>query len=630
MGNLMEVLTMKKNTKLLAVLLASLTLSLGACGSKSNSKGNVLPPPTEETQFYDEIYLGLFETKQYNPNSKLSFDVEVDNTSLVEYFDGYFITNMSEGTTTAHFRSSTLEYTVTVNVKKDSTVPDFSLSSENISISKNSNFRIDTSLTYRGVDVSEYRSDLKVTKESNNQTSDFVIEGNSVVFAGLEVGTDSYTIYTEFAGFVLSKRIEVTTKTTEGLVICGHRLTYNNDGPFYSISMYQYNDNKINFAEDITVLKNGTPIPYSSLSINFVNPSILDIDPATKNLLPKSRGDASIIISYQGESITVVANVYKPLIGSQRVEIEDHDFDLDFSVDISGTKRTYTASLVNNKNLEIPGSASYTNVASLNIDNNDIPFTGDDVTYNNGSRIINLKAKIFDINHYEQKMLTITMENEESFFNYIYLINFITKKITVASDFTTYLVQLDKQEKIFGQYLLANDIDFGGEKCPGQWFAYDHPLDYSCGFRGILDGCDHKLSNFKSTAYGFFLQVGNGAVIKNIHFSNVLYASKGESIFGRFVSGITFQNIILDFAPGSVTDDGEGGATSDVGIFASQVFSYCTIIDVTVNAQGYDLLSLFGKNVSSTTYQNVNVYCKSLKYVGANYTAAEGVNVITD
>ncbi len=621
---------MKKNTKLLAVLLASLTLSLGACGSKTNSQGNLLPPPVEETQFYDEIYLGLFETKQYSPNSKLSFDVKVDDTSLVEYFDGYFITNMAEGVTTAHFRSSTLEYTVTVNVKKDSTVPDFSLSSENISISKNSTFRIDTSLTYRGVDVSEYSSEIKVTKESNNQTSDFIIEGNSVVFAGLAVGVDSYTIYTEFAGFVLSKRINVTTKTTEGLVICGHRLSYNNDGPFYSISMYQYNANKINFADDITVLKNGTPIPYNSLSIDFVNPSILDIDPATNDLLPKARGDASIIISYQGESITVAVNVYKPLIGSQRVEIDDHDFDLDFSVAKNGTKRIYTASLVNNKNLEIPGSVVYTNAAALNIDNKDIPFTNDDVTYNNGSRIINLKAKIFDITCYEQKMLTITMENEEYFFNYIYLINFISKKITVASDFTDYLVQLDKEEKIYGQYLLANDIDFAGEECPGQYFAYEHPLDYTCGFRGILDGCGHKISNYKSSIWGFFTQVGNGAVIKNIHFSNVLYSSNGQSIFGRFISGITFQNIIVDFATGSVTDDGAGGASSDVGVFATQVFSYSTIIDVTVNAQGFDLLSLFGKNVASTTFKNVNVYCKSLKYVGANYTAAEGVNVITD
>ena len=624
---------MRKSVKLFTILLPVISFCLTGCNNKSNQ--GVLPPPDEDKELTDEIYLGLFETKEYVPSTKTNFEVTIEDNTLVEYFDGMFITNIKEGTTIAHFDSPAMKYTVTVIIRKDSTVPVLSISNENVSIYKDTSFSVNTSISYRGVNVDEYRGELKITKETDNHTSDCRIDGYNAIFTGLDFGTDSYTIYTEFAGFTLSKRINITTKSNNGLVVCGHNLTYSNEGPRYSISMYQYAENKINFRDDITVLKGGTIIPYSDLNITFSNTSILDIDPTTYYLIPKARGDAKINISYQGETISISANVYKPLIGQERVEISDHDFDLDLSVTKLTQGRKYQANTTKSKDLLIPGTLSYNNLASLSIENSNLTFNSSDYTYNSSTRVLNLKSKIFNIKHFGQKMLTVTMEGNELLYSYTYLINFITKRISTKDDISNYLIQLYGSEVILGQYVLANDIDFAGAIGTGTYVKLSDPINYEYGFKGIIDGDNHKICNYKSTMYGLFLLIGSGAIVKNLHLSNVLYNSiddgktLGNAIFSRFVSGITFQNITVDFNPNSITDIGTGGALDSVGIFAAEVFNASTIINVTINAQNFDLLSIFGKNCTGNTYRNVNVYCKSLRYVGYNYTEQEGVNVIT-
>ncbi|MBO6280261.1 MAG: hypothetical protein J6M95_01605 [Bacilli bacterium] len=626
---------MKKKFGLIAIIPLML-VALSGCSSTSGQQ--IVPPPEENTDFTDEVYLGLFETKDYVPSTKTKFEVEIDNEELVKYFDGQFITNINEGTTLAHFTSPAMKYTVTVNVRKDSTVPYFSLSNQDVSVYKNSSFKIDTNLTYRGVDVKEHIGEIKVTKETNNNASSIEVNDSSLIVTGLNNGVDEYTVYTEFSGFTLSKRLKVTTCENSGLVICGHELFYDENGPAYNISMYQYDEHKINLRDDIIVLKTGEVVPFDSLDITFTNPSVLSINSTTKDLIPNARGESIIRISYLDESIDVKATVYKPVLSKERVELADPDFDLNMQVTVGTKRRTYSATN-KNKVLTVPGSVNLLGVTDLYVGGQPYSFTSSTLTYNTSTREVTLKSSLFSVMDYGNKLVELTFESADALYTYAYMVNFITKAIGTVDEFITYLRQIDANEAIYGQYILGNDIDFANRYSPGEYIPIP-TIDYNFGFKGIFDGRGHTLSNFRSTMYGLFIMVGTGAVIKNFNYSNIHYQVRqvdndlGHCLLGRFMSGITVSNIKLELAPDSVTDrlkkdgTGGGGPYDSVGLFSTEVFNYSVITDITINVPDFNIFSIFGKNVSGNVYSNVTIKCKSLNYVGYRYTSIDGVNVV--
>ena len=547
---------MKKKLGLIAIF-PLILVALSGCGSSSGGQ-QVVPPPKENTDFTDEVYLGLFETKDYVPSTKTKFEVEIDDEELVKYFDGQFITNINEGTTLAHFISPAMKYTVTVNVRKDSTVPYFSLSNQEVSVYKTASFKVDTNLTYRGVDVKEHLGEIKVTKETNNNTSSIEVNESSLIVTGLNNGVDEYTVYTEFSGFTLSKRLKVTTCENSGLVICGHELFYDENGPAYNISMYQYDEHKINLRDDITILKAGTVVPFDSLNITFTDPSVLSLNSVTKDLIPNSRGESIIRISYLDESIDVKATVYKPVLSKERVELVDSDFDLNIQVTVGTKRRTYSESN-KSKVLTIPGSINLVGVTSLYVAGQEYSFTSSTLTYNTSTREVTLKSSLFSIMDYGNRLVELTLESADALYSYSYMVNFITKAIGTVEEFKSYLKLIGQEEVIYGQYILGNDIDFNNAYGPADYFHIP-TIDYNYGFRGIFDGRGHTLSNFRSTMYGLFILVGNGAVIKNFNYSNIHYQVRpvdndlGHCLLGRFMSGITVSNITLELASDSVTD----------------------------------------------------------------------------
>ena len=628
---------MKKVSKLFAILLSIGLLSLTNCKNKDNSgedNSGLLPPPVEDNVKEEDIYLGLFETKSYVPNTKNSFEVNIEDDTIVKYEDGSFITNIKEGTTKARFASSAIEYVVTVNVKKDETVPKFELENQQVSIFNNSNYVINTSLTYRGVNVFGYSTGLHITKETSGDANEAVVEDSVIRLSGTNVGTETYTIYTEFAGFVLSKTLTVKTINNNGLVICGHNLAYNELGPQYKISMFRYNEHRILLRDDISVLKAGAPVNFDSLIISPRNTSILDIEDGY--LAPKKVGKTYIDVSYGGESIAITVNVFKPVTGQRKVISDDMDFDLDMSITVSSNTRIYTPGNTS-KALVIPEGEEYLGVLELSANGNELEFDNTQVTYNVSSRVVTLSASLFNVHNYGKQPVVVTMETSESLYEYTFTVNFITKFLTKYDDLKTCFYHSFVKDTMYGQYILANDIDCEGKDATASYVAlgelnYNY---YTYGFRGILDGNGYAIKNYRTTMYGFFLIIGNDALIKNLSFTDVHYRSipsgstLGTLSIGRFISGATFSNVTLTLASDSVSDVATGTLT-DFGVVATQVFSYCVVNDFIINAQGFDLIRVFGNNVNGTVFSNTKIYCRSIDRIGYTYQSIDGVEVILD
>lgn len=138
---------------------------------------------------------------------------------------------------------------------------------------------------------------------------------------------------------------------------------------------------------------------------------------------------------------------------------------------------------------------------------------------------------------------------------------------------------------IFGYYTLKNDIEFGlnvdganpGENVKGKEF----------GFRGTFDGKGFTLKTIgvaKVYNGGFFGILGEGAVIKNVNFSANMAGAIG--LIAHQGQAATIENVRIDFI--SAPTATRGGAM--VGLFGGDM----TYKDVTINAQGKDIICVFG------------------------------------
>lgn len=625
---------MKK--RIFAFIIPAFLFALGSC---SESIGLSSYPYIDDSSVQeDNIYMGLLETREYSPNQKLEFSVSIDDASLLSYEDGSFKSALKEGKAIATFVSSSLTYKVSVTISKDATVPSFEIENQSLSVYKGATYLIDTSLSYRGVDIREYGYEVKVNKESDSGASKIEVDGESLKVTGLAVGIDTYTIYTEFAGFTLSKSLSVSVKNNEGLVICGKHLIYNNLGPHYTISMYKYSENPIVLKEDIRVLKGGVEVPFDQVNFHFDDPSILSLNEG--KLLPLKAGETFFNIAAGGESIAVNVEIYKPVLSNVDFTLSENRFDLDMSVSFVSNKRVFTPSASQSKTIALPiGDTSYTAVAKVVANGQEMPFDSSSANYDPIKKEVALSASLFQISNFGKQNLSVYLEAADYMTSFSCVIDFVTKYIETYADMSTYFVQKSANDVIWGQYVLKNDLDGDGKEATAQYCSLS-PVNYSYGFRGIFDGDGHSIKNYKSSLFGFFLVIGNGAVIKNTVFEDVHYTVKesgsgsrrGLSLFGRFISGATLDSLTFKLASDSVTSDpyAVGGKSDSTGLLCTEICTFNVIRNLTFHAEGFDIASVFGKQIPNSIFYNVNIYCKSLNYIGSDQSAVDGVSIHLD
>ena len=187
----------------------------------------------------------------------------------------------------------------------------------------------------------------------------------------------------------------------------------------------------------------------------------------------------------------------------------------------------------------------------------------------------------------------------------------VTAEITTEDEFKTAVMATENDVAKFGYYKLANDIIFASDVSGRTFFNNNDESAY--GFRGTIDGQTKTLSTAAGkyvTGGGFFGLLGKGAVVKNLKINVAMY-SGAYGLFASKGNGAIIQDveITLTQAP---SDDNRG-------VFVSIKSENMTYKNITLNAAGMDLVTIFGVNLGYgvlPTCEKVVVNAKSLGSIG--------------
>ena len=254
---------------------------------------------------------------------------------------------------------------------------------------------------------------------------------------------------------------------------------------------------------------------------------------------------------------------------------------------------------------------------------------GEKATYANGKLTLTDEFKANTQKHGNQE-LSVIVKQGEAYYNVTANVLVITQEIKTVDE----VVQVSG--KIYGYYRLANNLLNMSNKInvtgSGDW----KNADGQSGFRGTFDGNGKTISCW-STRNGLFGIVGQGAVIKNLTYTLTAYESGGTSL-ALSITDATIENVTINvlLAKPGIAIEKEGGV---ITLLMSQNTLYK---NVTINAQGQDIDSLFGtswncyKESNANTFVKCKVFAKSLAGLinagspdAPKVVSAEGIEELT-
>ena len=235
---------------------------------------------------------------------------------------------------------------------------------------------------------------------------------------------------------------------------------------------------------------------------------------------------------------------------------------------------------------------------------------GENVTYANGKLIVTEEYKANKQKHGMQT-LKVTVLKDGKYYIVAVKVLVVTKAISTIDELKAAMTA-GTDNVVYGYYKLTQNV--GSSEAwidvanKGSW----QNADGSVGFRGTLDGNGFAVDGQFAT-HGLFGIIGNGAVVKNITF-NVYYYQNGRQALARSITGATIENITINIKSVYGTLD----ATAEGGVITGLMSHTTHYKDVTINAEGKDLDTLFGKSYGNykaekaNTFENCVVNAKSL------------------
>ena len=206
-----------------------------------------------------------------------------------------------------------------------------------------------------------------------------------------------------------------------------------------------------------------------------------------------------------------------------------------------------------------------------------------------------------DLQNHGEKTVLVTVGNGVNSHILNVPVTLITSKITSLAEWQSAIQPTAEGVAKYGYYILANDISVNTNSISVLTANTTASPDGSDGFRGTIDGRGHELYNGAAWwKYGYFGEIGSGAVIKDITFGNTGLAAYGGEryLLARVAVGATFENVTINLTnPASATD-------LRYGVIFDHGARKCTFKNVTVNVTG-TVGSVFGGN-ANITYWGLN------------------------
>ncbi len=228
-----------------------------------------------------------------------------------------------------------------------------------------------------------------------------------------------------------------------------------------------------------------------------------------------------------------------------------------------------------------------------------------------------------------ERDVEVTMQKDKAVNILSVKVLIVTKAITSATEFKE---NITDKTATYGYFVLANDIDFENTALAlPEWVQYPaHSLAWndntiygsSAFFAGTFDGMGHKIKNYNTGSdsdggrYGLFGKIKN-ATVKNVVFEDVFYTGKEfVSVLAFMAESSKFENITINVKSCAATE--KDITSGQYGFIIGRKLQYSSFKDLTVNAAGQEIYSLFGYWIKRNPQTNVK---------DGNYVACENVIV---
>ncbi|MBP3422727.1 MAG: hypothetical protein J6K86_03070 [Clostridia bacterium] len=202
--------------------------------------------------------------------------------------------------------------------------------------------------------------------------------------------------------------------------------------------------------------------------------------------------------------------------------------------------------------------------------------------------------------HGEQNIIVTARTADGKLLEIIVPVTVITKEISTMADLQTAVKHMGAN--LYGYYILANDVAYTEEGYVGKNASY--AWNAGTGFKGTLDGRNHKITMAGNNAQHGIFGTLHGATVKNVHIVNAWYNGWGAATLGYTAYNTTFENVTITIYGNTISD-----TSSSVGAVVGAETGGCTWKDVTINvdqAQG-TLFKTINKDNKMDTFENVTV-----------------------
>ena len=240
-----------------------------------------------------------------------------------------------------------------------------------------------------------------------------------------------------------------------------------------------------------------------------------------------------------------------------------------------------------------------------------------------------LPVTFFSAGAIGERDVEVTMQKDKAVNILSVKVLVVTKAITSATEFKE---NITDKTATYGYFVLANDIDFENTalalpawvQYPAHSLAWNDNTIYgsSAFFAGTFDGMGHKIKNYNTGSdsdggrYGLFGKIKN-ATVKNVVFEDVVYTGKEfVSVLAFMAESSKFENITINVKSCAATE--KDITSGQYGFIIGRKLQYSSFRDLTVNAAGQEIYSLFGYWIKRNPQTNVK---------DGNYVACENVIV---
>lgn len=257
-------------------------------------------------------------------------------------------------------------------------------------------------------------------------------------------------------------------------------------------------------------------------------------------------------------------------------------------------------------------------------------------SYGDGKLTLNL-AEAGGVKAFGEKAIVATFKNGEDTVAVTGKVLFITKKIATAEEFdniATWAKQASGNNDYNGYFVLTADLDFKNDRT-----KYTSEISNTAGgtFYGTIDGRGYKIKDLTITTKGtygwsmaFIGKLGDGAVVKNLGFTNARMGTADEDGGDTFFTGgggvYTVENVYMELTFGKVTWGAQAFGGTVKGFKAKNV-----VVKVG-NEDAYARHFAFNLCVTDGYIDGVYFVCDSTKSIALaqNYKDAKGGAVNLD